>query len=341
MSAVCSKPAVSIVMPIYNASRTLRSSIESVLGQSFRDFELIAINDGSIDDSAAVLRSFHDSRIRIIEHHANRGVVAVLNEGLSEARSEFIARHDADDISFPNRLALQHKILKSESQTVAIGAALRLISDDGSALGTWYYPQNALLSRWQLLFKTPVAHSVVMYRLSAVLSVGGYFEQYKYAEDYDLWSRLIAAGDIKSIRSPLLRYRLGVEGVSRAKANEQHLTHLRIAARNMSFLLGREAPSVAVRVLATGIDVNENLLPYADFGLAAATLSVLFRRFLVRESNPEEYRSVCADCSDRYVRMVRLLPVRNRLRAIRDLRRVADKATFNLFNAALALTRFT
>ncbi len=159
-----SRPSVSVILPVYNAERSIAAAVMSVLRQSFSDFELIAINDGSTDSSGEILRSFGDCRIRIIERKNNRGLVAALNDALGEAKGEFVARQDADDVSLPERLALQRDAFDTSPNVGAVGANLELMANDSESRGNWIYPDTPDGARWQALFKTPVAHSAVMYR---------------------------------------------------------------------------------------------------------------------------------------------------------------------------------
>jgi glycosyltransferase involved in cell wall biosynthesis len=317
-------------MPVCNAERSVAAAVESVLRQSFGDFELLAIDDGSTDASGRILRSFRDSRIRIIDRHCNRGLVAVLNDALQEATGEFVARHDADDVSLPERFALQRAVLDAQPEIGAVGAALQLVHDGGARGGTWTYPDTSAAARWQALFKTPVAHSVVMYRRRCVLEVGGYSEEFKYAEDYDLWSRLLKVAEITSLSTCLLRYSLGAEGVSRAKSREQQAVHCRIAARNMAELLGREVPLTTVRTLAIDLDLRETLKSYTECVSAGTTCAALFAAFIDRVTERTDVRAVSADCCDRYLQLVRLLPYRLRPRALLELRALAPRGAIGL-----------
>ena len=332
------RPEISVILPVFNAERTLAASVESVLQQSFNNFELIAIDDGSTDRSGQILRSFRDPRIRVIEHQSNRGLVAALNDGLQEAAGALIARQDADDVSMPIRFALQRAVLAEEPRLGAVGAALQLVRD-GTRSDVWSYPLSPTAARWQALFKTPVAHSVAMFRRNCAMQVGGYSETFKYAEDYDLWSRLLKVADIKSLPAALLNYSLDPAGISRSKSCEQRAVHCEIAARNMQELLGTAVPPNIVRILATDIDMGEVVDDRSEVIAAASTCHSLFRAFVNLGAHGNDIGAVSADCRDRYLRLVRMLPLNRRPGAIREIRALASSTAFGLVPILRALAR--
>lgn len=211
-------------MPVYNASRYLREAVESILTQSFRDFELIAVDDGSKDDSLAILREYEvkDPRVRIISR-ANTGIVGALNDGIAAARGEFIARMDSDDVSVPNRFEKQVAFLREHPDHVLLGSQVMLIDSEGAALcpkqDTEYtheaIDQAHLAGRW------PLVHPTVMMRRDAVLSIGAYREKYQWLEDLDLFLRMAEVGKIASLKDVLLRYRLHTGSVCHTREGDQ------------------------------------------------------------------------------------------------------------------------
>lgn len=330
-----SSPAISVILPVCNAESTLTAAVDSVLQQSFREFELIIVNDGSVDGSAKILRGYRDPRIRIIDRQVNRGLVAALNDALHEARAEIIARQDSDDVSLPERFAQQRAVLETEPKIGAVGATLKLSVPGRSSAGAWEYPADPLVARWQALFKTPVAHSAVMFRRRQVLGVGGYSEEFRYAEDYDLWSRLLKVADIRSLSRPLVKYALSPGGVSRAKSIEQRAVHCRIAARNMRELLGADVPREVVQRLAIGVDFQDAPTGYDDFIEAATTCTGLFNAFVDSEWGRSSRAALLSDYRDRLFRLARMLPYRLRLRGLHALRSIAPRGAFGLVTAAV------
>lgn len=333
------QPSVSVILPVYNAERSVAAAIESVIRQSYADFELIVINDGSTDNSSKILAAYKDSRIRIIERPHNVGLVTALNDALAEARGVLVARQDADDISLPERLALQREVLDTDPNVGAVGTSLELITNGTASGKIWNYPNNTVEANWQSLFKTPVAHSAVMYRRRLVLEVGGYSENFKFAEDYDLWSRLLKVSGIKSIPKPLVRYSVDSGGVSRSKFSEQRAVHCRIASKNMSDLLGRVVPADVAHTLAILIDDPTANISYPQFIMAAETCSELYNTFV------EKFymRGICDQVSAHFcsmlMRMVRMLPYRMRPRAVIKSRQLSPPGALSTNAMVRAILR--
>ncbi|MCG3772759.1 MAG: putative glycosyltransferase EpsE [Nitrosomonadaceae bacterium] len=203
-------PSVSILMPVYNGERFLREAIDSVLRQTCRDFELLILNDGSTDASRTIVNSYTDSRIRLIDNEQNRGLPATLNRGLAEASSGLIARQDADDLSFPTRLAKQVEFLSHHPDVALVGTQARFIDERG-------YSNGSILRRacshdsikWDLLFDNSFTHSSVMFRKEVIQGeFGGYDETFSRCEDYDLWSRVAMRHRVANLRETLVSYRL-------------------------------------------------------------------------------------------------------------------------------------
>lgn len=197
-------------MPVYNGERFLREAIDSVLSQTYRDFELLVLNDGSTDASRSIVNSYTDRRIRLIDNEQNRGLTATLNRGLAEASSALIARQDADDLSSPNRLAKQVEFLSHHPDVALVGTQARFIDKRG-------YSSGSILQRacchdsikWDLLFDNSFTHSSVMFRKGVVLGeFGGYDETFSYCQDYDLWSRVARCHRVANLRETLVGYRV-------------------------------------------------------------------------------------------------------------------------------------
>ena len=201
---------ITVLMPVHNAGPFLREAIESVLSQTHTDFELLIIDDGSTDDSEGIVRSFSDARIRYVRHDRNRGLVAVLNEGLGLSRGHYIARMDADDVMRADRLAKQFDFLEAHPAIDVVAAFVDFINTDGEVTGSWD-TDRAAVSEPEIRAMMPrtncIAHPTVMMRADIARSTG-------YAaghEDWDLWLRLLAKGRrIAKIPEVLLHYRIHV-----------------------------------------------------------------------------------------------------------------------------------
>jgi glycosyltransferase involved in cell wall biosynthesis len=225
------KSTISVVMSVYNGEKYLRAAVDSVLRQSFQDFEFIIINDGSTDRSSEILAAFvaEDSRIRIIEA-PNQGLTKSLNLGLTYCHGRYVARMDADDVSLPDRFAKQVAFLDKSNETVAIGTAVELIDEDDESLGVWERPttHEAVEKKHLRGLSGQIIHPSAMLRAKTLKEIGGYREDLSAAQDYDLFLRLAEIGRIGNLSEVLLRYRLHLGGVSFTKSEEQYETVCRI-----------------------------------------------------------------------------------------------------------------
>jgi hypothetical protein len=213
---------VSILLCVYNAARTLQEAVDSILVQSFRDFELIIVDDGSTDDSAQLLAAYGtvDARVKIIPQ-GNSGLVGALNRGLIECSGAFVARMDADDRAWPDRLNRQVAYLDANPAFVAVGGQIRIIDSAGSTRRLGQYPVGLSAVSDLLRTSSPFAHPAVTIRRQSLLSVGGYRSAFEYAEDYDLWLRLSEIGQLDNLPEIVLDYRWHGANVSALKAEAQ------------------------------------------------------------------------------------------------------------------------
>jgi len=202
-------PAISVLMPVWHAVRFLPAALDSVLAQTFTDFELIAIDDGTSDGSAEVLAAFaaRDSRVRVVRQE-NRGIVASLNHALELARAPFVARMDHDDVSRPDRFAKQIAYLRQHPEIAAVSGAMDVVDQDGTYLRTDEFPTLPAAVEIELLYRNCICHPAVMARTEALRKAGGYRKNAQFAEDYDLWLRLSESGQIANLPDVLLSYRL-------------------------------------------------------------------------------------------------------------------------------------
>jgi glycosyltransferase involved in cell wall biosynthesis len=203
-------PIISVVMPVYNAEKYVAEAVESILNQTFSDFEFLIVNDGSSDGSLAILKRYaeKDRRIRLISR-PNTGLVVALNEMLSKSKGEFLARMDADDIALPDRFARQVEFLQRESDVVCVGGARELIDEEGRTLTYIEDPEhNDRIQELLLAGHSCICHPSAMIRRSALLKVGGYDESMHPAEDLDLWLRLGEVGKLANLKDKVVKYRL-------------------------------------------------------------------------------------------------------------------------------------
>lgn len=194
---------ISVVMPFYNAEAYLSESIESILNQTFQDFELLAIDDGSTDSSVSIVKSFNDERISLIPLDHN--FIKSLNYGLKISRGKYIARMDADDIMLPKRLEVQHAFMEANSDVDICGSWAESFGDNR---GIMQYASNHEVIVRSLLLYCSMIHPTVMIRKSTLEELDLNYLDYAYAEDYKLWTDLALAGArFSNIPEVLLRYR--------------------------------------------------------------------------------------------------------------------------------------
>lgn len=210
-------PRISVVMSVYNGERHLRASIESILQQSFADFEFVIINDGSTDGSRGILEEYRarDSRVRIIDQ-SNAGLTAALKTGCDVAVGEFIARHDADDWSAPSRLECLVNLMDSWPAVVMASSWAIYVDDEGEVVDRVERPIEPREATRRLLHERcgPPAHGTMMIRRSAYHQAGGYRTCFYYGQDADLWLRLGLLGLIAYVPQELYHWRLSPEGIS-------------------------------------------------------------------------------------------------------------------------------
>lgn len=211
-------PAVSVVMPVRNGARFLEAAIQSVQSQTFADFEFIIIDDGSSDETPALLHrsASEDTRIRLFRT-SGEGIVAALNLGVKAARAALIARMDSDDIAVKERLAIQIEALRSMPDHVAIGSNAITMDSNGHDTGKMLVPSVPLSATAELLRRNTFLHPTMMMRRAAVVSAGLYRPACIYAEDYDLWLRLAEIGEMANIQEPLIRFRIHPQQTSKTR----------------------------------------------------------------------------------------------------------------------------
>jgi glycosyltransferase involved in cell wall biosynthesis len=215
-------PQVSVVMAVYNCERYLEEAVESILNQTFRDFEFIIINDGSTDRSSELLNCLasKDGRIRLV-HQENIGLTTSLNHGLYMARGELIARMDADDIALPCRFDHQVGFLQKHQDVVLLGGEVELISEQGVELGPRGQPTDEQEIRRRLLLGDGgvITHPAIMFRRSVALKVGGYDLRFSTTQDLDLFIRLSERGKVTNLPETVLKWRQHGGSVNRTRSD--------------------------------------------------------------------------------------------------------------------------
>jgi glycosyltransferase involved in cell wall biosynthesis len=215
-------PKVSVVLAVYNGAAFVSEAVKSILNQTFSNFELIIINDGSLDNSEKVLDLFNDSRIIRIKNEKNLGLINSLNAGIKIARGEYIARMDADDISVPNRFEKQVEFLENNKNIGVLGTAVYCIDKKGLIISKLTQPLLHEAIVWKMCFECALIHPSVMMRKSVLLEDGPYDLEFKHIEDTELWMRLLERVEFANLPDVLHKYRLHGSSIGNLQSNIQY-----------------------------------------------------------------------------------------------------------------------
>ena len=248
--------AISVLMPTYNASKYVAEAIESVLQQSFKDWELLIVDDGSTDDTVNVIRSYADKRIRLICN--DHDFIGSLNLGLKEATGKYIARMDADDLMHPDRLKIQYAIMEEEEEITVCGSWVRIFGENKPGIVPTSL-KGKLTDVYRFLLKqNPLFHPTVMIRREFLRSHALQYERYSHAEDYKLWFEIAKKGGIFFVEDqPLTFYRASEGQVSKVYKDEQKETSLRIRKEVLEYLVGKAESYQSIPLIKQGLELAE------------------------------------------------------------------------------------
>lgn len=240
-------PKISVLLPTYNSASFLSEAINSILMQSYSDFELLIINDCSTDVTPEIFADINDQRVRIIDNDQNLGLAASLNRGLALARGKFIARMDADDISMPDRFKKQVEFMEANPKVGVLGSWYQWMDTDGNPGKIVRFPTSNGVIQWQLIVdRQPLAHPVVMMRAEALRAINGYKDM-RYSQDYDLFSRLAKDWELANLPVVLLLRREHPGRIGLSYKEEQIANTARTRQEMMLNLLEDEIPLELVR----------------------------------------------------------------------------------------------
>lgn len=248
------RPFFSVLLPAYNARAHIRRAVSDLAAQTFRDFEIVVVDDGSTDGTADIVNSFSDPRIRLLRLPENRGLVGALNAGLAEARGKWIARQDADDRCRPDRLGRQNELISRNPEAVLFYSWATLIDERGWWRGTLRPPPDDAGLRWDLCFRNPVPHTSAVFPADLVRNEMGGYSGDNVTADFDLWSRLMRKGCAVGDKECLVSYRnhgSSIMGRENSSAEKRSNTGLReILIRNLREWSGA-SDSEAERIAST------------------------------------------------------------------------------------------
>ena len=282
-------PRVTVLMAVYNGQAFLREAIESILNQSYADFELLIADDASTDRTPDIIRSYRDPRIRVVRNESNRGVAYTRNRALPLARGEYVAVLDADDVSYPHRLETQVAYLDAHPDVVLLGGSYEIIDDQGHVINTAHAQTDPLSIRWHLLFGNCIAQSTVMYRLPEVVELGGYDDRVFAGEDYDLYVRIAASRHmIAQLDEVLVQHREHSCSLDQVEPVEVKRHFVWTTGRSISDLVGLPVPyEVAECFRGHRQDVSPEVLHRA-YGLTWTCLRTMAEKEVTERKGREK-----------------------------------------------------
>ncbi len=294
-------PRVSVVMSVYNGEQYLGEAIESILHQTFSDFELIIVDDGSVDGTWGLLTTCaaQDRRIVLIRSAENMGIPRSTNKGLTRARGKYIARTDADDVSLPERLARQVSFLEEHLDVGVLGGAVQIIDGDGNASDIWRFPSEHGVLKWRLCFGSPIMHSTAMMRREVLNRVNGYDVEMEVALDYDLWRRLSLVTRLANLQDVLVWLRTHEDSVTSKHLVQQRNNSIKISQLAIAGILSEDVPlDVVQRLWAQDFESASEVLQVARliYRLCQATIAA-------SALSPAERRMIRSDAANRLFRL--------------------------------------
>lgn len=230
------KPAISVLMPVYNGEKYLKQAIDSILSQTFTNFELITINDGSKDSSLDILKSYNDPRLIIINNEINKGLIESLNIGLAQCKGVYTARFDHDDVALPHRLEIQYNFMQKHPEIDLVGGWTECIDSNNKSLKINRNPSNPIVIRYEFLFNNVMFHSSIFFRTEKIKKKGGYSEEFVHSEDYEMYSRPGKELICSNIPEVLFKLRLHSDSIT-GSVNSQptvHMNALNVTYRNIN-----------------------------------------------------------------------------------------------------------
>jgi glycosyltransferase involved in cell wall biosynthesis len=282
------KPKISVIMPVFNGSKWVEPAINSVLNQSFTDFELIIVDDQSKDDSICKIQGFLDHRIRLISLQRNLGLPKVLNLAITQANGTYIARLDQDDLMHSKRLEVQSSYLDANLDCALVGSWADIITEDGKRIGSHRHPTCNGAIQLQLLFDNPFVHSSVLMRKSSVMDVGLYcVDDIKQPpEDYELWSRLSRKYALKNLSEVLTYYREVQGSLSRKKSTLIRENVINISADNLFHILHKNFSKSDCKILA---QIMHRKSLNSDISYPQITRILFYTGSLIYKDNKADY----------------------------------------------------
>jgi hypothetical protein len=247
---------VTVIMTTYNSEKYLSRAINSILNQTFSDFELLIVDDDSADQTGEIIASFVDPRIRLIINRERRGVAYAREIALEQSQGEYIAILDSDDIALSDRLQVQTDYLNYHYDVNLVGSAFEIIDENDVLLSTYIPATSPLAIKWELLFKDVIGHSTVMFRRAVALKLGGYDPHFLVAEDFDLWVRFAAYGKIAQLGQPLVQWRFTAQSMQNRDQASLEKFSIEVVMKSIRLQTDEEISSDAARYLASTLEMD-------------------------------------------------------------------------------------
>lgn len=298
-------PRVSVITTVYNGERFLAEAIESILQQSYGDFEYILINDASTDSSPTILDHYAslDPRLLVFHNSSNLHIDRSLNRALGSAHGDYIAVLDQDDLAHSQRLERQVAFLDANPEIGVVGTQAVSINAGGQSRRSMVFPIVPDLARWVILFATPVLHSAAMMRRSLLQKVGGYGSRSRYAADYALWAELITHTKIANLPETLVSYRRHDHQTSTVAMTPQQGEVWLLIFRMLVERLSLRVPLDDIGVLYHGVRGSQ-LEDAAALARASDLLAAIRERYLaVEQPAPATVEEINGDCAQRLLTM--------------------------------------
>lgn len=223
-------PKVTVLMSVYNGEKYLREAIDSILHQTYTNFEFLIIDDASTDTTPEILHQYSDPRIRLVKNENNLGLTKSLNKGLALANGEYIARMDADDICMPERFEKQLNYFDRNPETDVLGTGFKIFNANDECTGEKFFPEKVTTSDFSQ--ENQLIHGSVMVKKSVIIDVGGYNEYFQYVQDYELWLRVSKKYQIRNI--PAILYKLRYHGDNIAFTKKEKSAQYHILAKKLA-----------------------------------------------------------------------------------------------------------
>jgi glycosyltransferase involved in cell wall biosynthesis len=339
-------PQISVVLPVYNAEKFLAKAVESLLQQTYSNFELIIIDDGSSDSSPDILRHYAevDQRVKVYRQPSNMGLIAALNRGCELAQGRYIARMDADDISTPQRLEKQLTYLDANPDVGVVGAALQYIDASENKGRIASVPLLAGHLRWRMLFGNYLPHPLAMIRRDTLAKVGLYRPEAYRIEDYDLWTRILEFAELANLPDVLLYYREHSQSsmVSSKPPVERRATE--IVQANLERLLKTPIQfeeAARLRAIDNPVDGVKPLTVVTQQKTAILLRALYEAYFQTMQLTADEIQSIKQDLARKFFILARLSLAVSPIQSVKWIGEALYLSPYSIMTAGTALARKT